>query len=129
MPVFTDVERLAKEIELPPGVSGATWTVVAIGTSATGLGPTDTQLYALLSLDSTGWQALGPPGAAAEVRIPIKVAEAILPATLRSGLPLHGGELRISGPAYQAEVFENVYYGPVYAVRLGDQLLVCLQTT
>ncbi|GAB4190812.1 MAG: hypothetical protein OHK0022_03950 [Roseiflexaceae bacterium] len=129
MPIFTDVDRLGSRINLPAGVTAATWTVVALGSGDSGIGPTDTQLCALISLDEAGWQALGPAGAPTEVPLSVEVAEAILPPALRSGLPEEGGQLRVSGLAYDAAAFETSLYQPGYAVRLGDQMLVCLQTS
>ncbi len=128
MPIFTDVDRLGSRINRPVGVTAATWTVVALGSSGSGIGPTDTKLCALISLDDAGWQALGQPGAPTEVALETAIAEAILPPALRSSLPEQDGRLRIGGPAYSAAAFESSLYHPGYAVRLDDQILVCLQT-
>ncbi|HEU4325752.1 MAG TPA: hypothetical protein VFS21_21610 [Roseiflexaceae bacterium] len=128
MPIFTDVNRLGSRISLPAGVTAATWTVVALGSGGSGIGPTDTRLCGLLTLDDAGWQAVGSSSSQAEVELTADVADAILPAELRSMFTQDGNTLRISAPAYNATVFESSLYHPGYAVRLGDQLLVCLQT-
>lgn len=128
MPIFTDIDRLGSRISLPTGVTAATWTVIALGSGGSGIGPTDTQLYALISLDDTGWQTLGQPGTPTEVALPIGVAEAVLPPALRDTLTEQDGQLQVSGQAYDPTRFESSLYQPSYAVRLGQQLLVCLQT-
>lgn len=131
MNVFNDVDRLASRIVLPEGVQSAMWTVIALG-AEDGMppGPTDTRLYAMIKLNDTGWQALASDNSRSEVEelLPKNIAQAILPSDILQQLPEQGDDLRIQGFEYDAEDFNKGSYRGVYAVRVEDYILVCLQT-
>jgi hypothetical protein len=131
--VRTDLSLLRTRITVPPGIGAATWTVVAVGTpGSTAPGPTDTRLYAFLQPEPGGGAAmeaaLGPATGSQAAHLPESIAAAILPSTLLVALPQEGDGRRVEGAAYDPTVFNRLPYEGIFAVRLGDGVLVLLQT-
>ena len=128
MPVRTDLALLGQRIQLPPGVERASWIVLPVGaTSSAAPGPTDTQLVAFLKLSPVGWQAVGPSSRRQTVTLP-SAAAGVVPAEALAGATRKGSDYTLDGEAFSADAFNLGSYRGQYAVRIGDGLLVSLQT-
>ena len=131
MPVRTDVDLLRQRIQLPEGVQQATWIVLPVGgTGGAVPGPTDTQLFAFINLTPAGWEAISTspqPTDHQTVSVP-EAAVAILPKDVLSNAQRSGTEYKLGGQTYSAAKFDLGGYRGLYAIRVGDGLLVSLQT-
>jgi hypothetical protein len=131
MMVRTDVNLLGRRIRLPLGTNQATWMVQPLGASDSAVpGPTDTELYAFLKLSPEGWSevtAAGKLSATESVVLPDAVA-AIVPSETLESAPRQQSGYRLEGEQYYADYFSLGPYRGLYALRVGDGLLVRLQS-
>ncbi|HEY1294547.1 MAG TPA: hypothetical protein VGJ60_15830 [Chloroflexota bacterium] len=125
---------LGQRIQLPDGIESARWSVVPLGTvGGAAPGPTDTRLYAFLEphrAAAANLKTLTPAERQqTSATVPPDIARDVLPpeatATLRSE---PSGELLLPGERYDPSAFDRGSYHGVYAVEVGEGLLVCLQT-
>ena len=132
--VRTDAPLLGQRIQLPDGIESARWSVVPLG-AVGGLapGPTDTRLYAYLqphlaaAASLTSMASDQQPTAAA---VPPDIASLLIPAdTLATLQSDAAGDLLLPGQRYDPRAFDRGSYHGVFAVQLGDGVLVCLQTS
>ena len=131
MTVQEDVTELQHRIQLPIPVKAARWGLMPVVRGASGApGPTDTALYAYLSVEADAWSRLKAlPAASKPIPLAADVASALLPAAALASLPRDGaGRYLLSGALYDAAPFGLGSYRGLYALRAGDGLLVVLQT-
>jgi hypothetical protein len=128
--VRTDPAGLREKVDLPFANGPARWVMLPRGT--VGLGPTDFEVYACVSLDEAGWRSLdvrsGSSTSGGRLRVPEGVAAKLFDALTLGTLP-HDGDARIvEGPALDlGHVTKMPYRGA--GVRLGDALVLHLWTT
>jgi hypothetical protein len=133
MTVQTDLERLRKRLNLPPGNFPCRWVTAPVGAGGgSGLpGPTDTRTYAFVALDGPAWNQVVPVGgreARATVELDAAVARAILPAAALAGAREEKGRITIEGSAVPGQPLGRSPYRASHAIRMPDGLLVGLFT-
>jgi hypothetical protein len=125
---------LAERITVPSGIQSARWSVVPLGTvGGAAPGPTDARLYAFLQPHAAAAANVGLLAPAAQQQtsasVPPSIARELMPAHVVASLqPDPAGNLLLPGERYDPTPFERGSYHGVYASRVGDGLLVCLQT-
>lgn len=128
--VRTDPAGLREKVDLPLGSGPERWVTLPRGT--VGLGPTDFEVYACVSLDEAGWRSLdarsGSSTSGGRLRVPEGLATQLFDASRLGALP-HDGDARIvEGPAVDLAHFTKMPYRGT-GVRLGDALVLHLWTT
>ena len=96
-------------------------------------GPTDTRLYAFLqphAAAAANLRLLTPAEQQqTSATVPPTLAHDLLPAQVAATLqPDPAGDVHVPGERYDPTAFDRGAYYGVYAVQVGDGLLVCLQT-
>ncbi len=121
-------------MDLPYGTGRVRWLegAVAPGGCSWVPGPTDTELFGDVALDSAGWKTLegktGPATARGQVRVPEAIAEAIFDATQLAGIPTDGDVRVVEGPRIPLDALlkraclaEAVRWKDVLVLRLASQ--------
>lgn len=132
--IRTDATLLAQRIRLPDGLQSVAWTVIPLGkVGGAAPGPTDTRLYAFLrplNIAVANSRPLAPgEQQQTEATIPREIARSLLPTDTVAGLLGSVDEpLQLSGTRYDPGAFARGSYFGLYAMQLGDGLLVCLQS-
>lgn len=128
MDVKTDLSLLGQRVHLPPNASEARWVVLpVVAPGGTGIGPTDTDLYAwvVFSNGRADLNGLAPEPKAPRVGVPTAVAEAILPESVRAHLDLDPkGWYWVQGEALETATLDRGIYRPVYLVWMEQGLLI-----
>lgn len=133
MTVQTDLEKLRKRLNLPPGDFPCRWVAMgAVPGGGSGLpGPTDTRTYAFVELDGAAWSKVLPasnPGARATMEILAAVAQAVLPPAALATARKQDGHIEITGTAIPGEPLGHLPHRVSEAIRVSDGLLVALFT-
>jgi hypothetical protein len=126
--VRTDLEGLARWLDLPPGARAAHWTVRALGVADPGVpGPTDTILTAYVEIDPSRWgevERVMAPGGVGTLEIEEAVALALVPLAPR--LPGHDGVRVLGGPSHAAQKAARSPYLTEWAIRWQAGLVYLL---
>ncbi|BCL38455.1 hypothetical protein [Nostoc sp. MS1] len=131
--VKTDLATLKNRINLPQHISSAQWIVLPVGIANNNVpGPTDTVLYAVLK-SSSNWSSLpqAKPSSTDQeiVRVPIPVAQKLFSPNVLKNFTQSDGYVRFTGKLYDSSFFDRSGYSGIYAILIGNSLLVCLQST
>jgi len=129
--VHTDPSGLEDVVDLQYGTGRVRWLVRAVAPEGCTWvpGPTDSELFGDVALDSAGWKTLegktGPAAARGRVRVPEGIAEALFDATELAAIPTDGDMRVVEGPRIPLDaVMKRVYLAE--AVRWGDVLVLRL---
>lgn len=124
MIVSDDVERLGGLLNLPPGVSGATWALGPVGAQGgPALGSQDTRVVALLRFAPPG-DPFAPSERGTAAAVPVEYARAVLPATVVETLPVVGDDVVFAGPFREGGTMSRMPHRVKFAAAVADGLLV-----
>ena len=124
MNIKNDIKLLSKRISLPLTPKSALWTVVAMGVPNSTIGPTDTRLYAFLTYDEAEIaQFVSTKMSTVQVDCAISTA-------LCSdwAIKTEQQDCTIEGQTLEGNLFDNIFYHQVFALKNGNQIFVCLQS-
>jgi hypothetical protein len=129
----TDINLLSQYITIPEGVKAVDWVVVPLGNAESVVpGPTDTVIYAFVTFKNNNWSSIKGLSVtnlnSSIAELPEKIAEKIIPATELKKLVRNQDKIRVEGTRYNSNYFNKGAYRGIYAVQIGDGLLICLQT-
>lgn len=129
----TDISLLSQYITIPEGVKAVDWVVVPLGNTQTVVpGPTDTVIYAFVTFKNNNWSSVKGLSVTnlntSITELPEKIAQKIIPTTELKKLARKEDKIRVEGTHYNPTYFNKGAYRGIYAVQIGDGLLICLQT-
>jgi hypothetical protein len=126
--VRTDLDGLARWLELPPGARAARWTVRARGVADPEVpGPTDTILTAYVEIDPSRWgevERAMAPGGGGTLELEEAVALELVPLAQR--LPTRDGMRVVGGPSHAAQKAARSPYLTEWAIRWHAGLVYVL---
>lgn len=127
--VHEDSSGLTKEVFLPSGSKRVRWAVAPVAQGRMdGLGPTDTRLYVVVEIDTALWpvweKALSPMKSQRPFRLPLSVADALLPPDVLASSNSDSTGRIIIGPLYDPKAIAASWYSDGVAVRTGKYVLM-----
>jgi hypothetical protein len=128
--IRTDPAELREKVDLQFGNGPERWVTLPRGT--VGLGPTDVEVYACVSLDEAAWRSFdarsAPSTSGGRLRVPEDLAAELFDASRLGMLPQEDDARIVEGPPVDlARLTKMPYRGA--GVRLGDALVLHLWTT
>ena len=130
--LHTDEAGLGTFIDLPPGVDGARWVLRPLSPEGAGIGPTDYEVCATVSLNPAAWSALystdAPPPPSAEVRLPESIASSLFPTNVLATLSRDGQFRVVRGRPIDLQRRARSPYRGDIGVRFGDALVFSVET-
>lgn len=130
--MHTDLEKLRRIVNLPPGNFGCRWASAPVVAGGSGLpGPSDTRTYAFVALDAAAWTQLLPSGrdsSSKTIELSAPLARAVLPESSLVGARADGDRIAVTGTAVPGESLARLPYRVRNALKLTDGLLIELFT-
>jgi hypothetical protein len=130
--LHTDVAGLGSFVDLPRGVNDARWVFRPLSPKGAGIGPTDYEMFATVSLDPSAWGELESDGGIArnttEVRLPESVASSFYPPNVLRTLPRDGEFRVVCGPSVDMRQRARMPYRGETGARFGDALVFVVAT-
>jgi len=127
--ISNDISELGKWISLPKDITSVNWLVQPVVSKFGAVpGPSDTRLYAILALPKSAVNLLPIAPYQTTVRLPVILAQTLIPDQTLSTLKVDGDWVVLTETNYDASLFQRMPYHGVYAIQVGEYVLVCLQT-
>ena len=129
----TDISLLSQYITIPEGVKAVAWVVVPLGNAESIVpGLTDTVIYAFVNFKNNNWSSIKELSVTnlntSITELPEKIAQKIIPTRELKKLARKKDNIRVEGTRYNPTYFNKGVYRGIYAVQIGDGLLISLQT-